>query len=137
MWWLEPQPQTPAQDEYAARLYERLGECVLLRRAEVNIGDWRPRENECHANVTQWCLNNPQYEIVRGWLYFHVEGALGRVQFLAHSAVRAPDGFLYDITPSRATQDYPFLSSNLTEEEFSAMVQGGIARLWHTPRCGA
>jgi hypothetical protein len=133
MWWLVPQPQTHAQNEYAASLYARLDECSVLRRAEVKSESWRPQANDCHANVSEWCIRYPEYEIVRGWLYFHFEGALGRVQFLAHSAVRAPDGLLYDITPSYASQDYPFLSAKLSENDFAALVQGGTTRLWHTP----
>jgi hypothetical protein len=47
--------------------------------------------------------------------------------------VRAPDGLLYDITPSRAAQDYPFLAANLGEDDYAALVQGDTTRLWHTP----
>lgn len=133
MSWLVPQPHTQEQDDYAAGLYARLTECAVLRRVEVASEGWTPQANECHANVTEWCTRYPEYEIVRGWLYFDFGGVLGRVQFLAHSAVRAPDGLLYDITPSQASQEYPFLTANLSEDDFAALVQGGTTRLWHTP----
>lgn len=42
---------------------------------------------------------------------------------VAHSAVKAPDGALYDITPTNASQDYPFIESKLSEEEYAELVE--------------
>ncbi len=104
--------------KYAEELNARLGEAVYLKRAEVKIGEWEPEYNMCHHNVSEWCLNDPSYKPVRGWLYFD---ALRR--FKSHSAVLTLDGELFDITPSRASTEYPFLSANLSEEEYSALVE--------------
>lgn len=131
MWNLDTPAQTPEQNAYAARLFSRLGEAVMLRRMDINIGDWRPVENECHANVSQVYLHSNSYLLVRGWLYFDFGGALDRVQFLAHSAIRAPNGELWDITPSQASQDYPFIAAEEPEEQFAVLVEGGVIRLWH------
>jgi hypothetical protein len=43
------------QAELAARLYERRGEAVAVRRAECEIGDdWTPQPSYCHENVDTW-----------------------------------------------------------------------------------
>jgi hypothetical protein len=131
MWKIETPEQTPEQNAYAAILYTRIGEAVMLRRKEIKFDEWRPVENECHANATQIHLQDPSYTPVRGWLFFDFGGYLDRVQFLAHSVVRAPNGELWDITPSRASQDYPFIPAQESEEEFKALVEGGTIRLWH------
>src|SRR5689334_12473115 len=110
--------QTPAHNAYAASLFARVHEAVVLGWAEVEIGDWRPGAKDCHANVTTLCAHDSAYSSVRGWLYFDFGGCLDRVQFLAHSAVRGPDGTLYDITPSQASQQYPFVAANLSEHEY-------------------
>jgi len=123
--------QTPSQNEYAASLFAHVHDAVILRWAEVEIGEWRPEASDCHANVTELCAHDPTYSPVRGWLYFDFGGYLDRVQFLAHSAVRAPDGTLYDVTPSRASQQYPFLSANLPDHEYVALITSGVTRLWH------
>jgi hypothetical protein len=79
--------QTPSQNEYAASLFAHVHDAVILRWAEVEIGEWRPEASDCHANVTELCAHDPTYSPVRGWLYFDFGGYLDRVQFLAHSAV--------------------------------------------------
>lgn len=131
MWTLNSPPQTDAQNVYAGKLFARVKQAVMLKRAEVAIGEWKPSGNECHGNVTELCAHDPSYAPVRGWLYFDFGGHLDRVQFLAHSAVRAPDGELYDITPSRASQQYPFIAAEESEAEYAALVQGGVTRVWH------
>jgi hypothetical protein len=105
--------------EYAEELKARLDEAVYLKRAEVNIEKWEPEYNKCHHNVTIWCCNNPTYKPVRGWLFF---SALNLLK--SHSAVLTPDGELCDITPSMASAEYPFLPGNLSEEEYSSLVEG-------------
>ena len=128
---IEPPLQTAAQNAYAANLYTRIGEAVMLQRVEVNLGGWRPKENECHLNASEIYHRNAAYEPVRGWLYFDFDGKLDRVQFVSHSAVRTPDGQLCDVTPSNASREYPFIPALETEEEYSALVEGGATRLWH------
>lgn len=123
--------QTEAQNQYAAKLFARLGEAVMLQRVEVNLDGWRPKENECHRNASEIHLRNPSYTPVRGWLYFDFGGLLDRVQILAHSAVRTPDGELCDVTPSHTSRFYPFIPAEESEEGFAALVEGGVAALWH------
>ena len=126
-----PIVQTDAQNAYAAALYARVNEAALLQPAVVEIGDWQPQLNDCHANVTEACAHDPSYLPVRGWLYFDFGGLIDRVQFLAHSAIRAPDGVVYDITPQQASQQYPFLAAVEPEVNYRALVESGVVRLWH------
>jgi hypothetical protein len=112
-------------------LFARVHQAAVLNWAEVSIGDWKPQLNECHGNVTELCAHDPSYTPVRGWLYFDFGGLLDCVQFLAHSAVRAPDGKLYDITPAIASQQYPFLAAEESEREYAALIQSGVTELWH------
>lgn len=118
--------------EYAASLFGRRHESANLAWADISIGDWKPMQNQCHENVTTWCTYNTGYEPIRGWLYFDFENKLDYVQFVAHSAVRAPDSMLYDITPAQASQQYPFISANLSETEYATLVEmQGIVNLRH------
>lgn len=109
-------------NEYAKTLYSRVGEAVPLKRAEIKNGDWEPQPNMCHHNVSTWCQYSIDYKPVRGWLYFDLPG-LNFIKFMAHSAVRTPEGKLFDITPSNASQDYPFVDSRLSEEEYAELVE--------------
>lgn len=117
---------------YAARLFECVNEATLLKSADVSIGDWSPVENECHGNVTSVCEHESTYTSARGWLYFDFGGSWDRVKFVAHSAIRAPDGTLYNITPSSASQQCPFILAEESEEDFAKLVEvDGIGDLWH------
>lgn len=110
---------------YGPALAARVGNARMLRRAEIEGGDWQPQPNQCHENATVWCELKEGFAPVRGWLYFDQLGLL-----VAHSAVRAPDGELYDLTPSQASAEYPFLESDLSEEDFAELVEGrGISQL--------
>jgi hypothetical protein len=87
----------------------------------------------CHHNVSMWCQHEPDFEPVRGWLYFDLPG-LNYVKFVAHSAVRTPEGELFDITPSRAFQDYLFIEGGLSEEEYAHLVETqGVGEI-HAPK---
>lgn len=122
---------------YARGLFEKRGEGVIVQLAEARIGDWQPRINDCHANVSIWALSQPGYLAVRGWLFFDYAYALPFVQFLAHSVVRTPEGALIDITPQpQALSSYPFLAAAEAEADYAALVEmppagRGIGRLWH------
>lgn len=107
--------------KYAASLFERRTEGIILKRAEIVNGDWKPQVNYCHDNVNIWCSSKSEYKPVRGWLYFDLCDELDYVQFLPHSAILTPEGELYDITPSNATQDYPFIKANLSDAEFKSV----------------
>ncbi len=118
---------------YATRLYERINEAAILTCADVGVGDWTPIKNDCHGNATTFCEHQQDHTPARGWLYFDYGGVTDRVQFLAHSAIQAPDGTLYDITPSSASQQYPFIIAEESEEEYVRLVHGkGIDSIWHS-----
>ena len=116
---------------YAARLYNRRKQAVMLKWAEVTIGDWQPRPHECHGNVTEACICDSRYSPVRGWLYFDFDGVLPTVKFVAHSVLRDIDGALYDITPAYASQQYPFIVAEEPEAEYASLVESGVTELWH------
>ena len=117
----EPMPNIDV-NQYAKGLNSRVGEAVGLKRAVIENGDWVPQPNMCHHNVSIWCEHNPEYQPVRGWLYFALPG-VSYSKFVAHSAVRTPYGELFDITPSSATQDYPFIAGDLSEDEYAQLVE--------------
>ena len=109
-------------EKYAATLYSRISEAVILKRAIIEGGDWQPEPNKCHHNVTIWCKYNPAFKPARGWLYFELNG-LNFVKFVAHSAVITSKGEIRDITPSNASRDYPFILSGLSEDEYAVLVE--------------
>ena len=109
-------------EAYGQALLRRVAEARRLRRAEIAGGDWQPQPNWCHANVSVWCEVKEGYTPVRGWLYFDLPG-LAFCSFVAHSALRAPNGELYDITPSRTSAEYPFLEGGLSEDEYAELVE--------------
>lgn len=116
-------------EAYGRRLLQRVADARTLRRAEITGGDWEPQPSRCHENVSVWCEMREGYTPVRGWLYFDLPG-LAFCRFVAHSAVRAPDGELYDITPSRASAEYPFVEGGLSEDEYADLVERrGISKL--------
>ncbi len=108
---------------YGADLYKRRGSRIILQWVDVCIGDWQPEANDCHLNVTTLCESCEEYSPVRGWLYQDLAGVMPYVSFLAHSAVKAPDGKLYEITPSAASQQYPFIIAEEGEEDYATLVE--------------
>ncbi|HSI42830.1 MAG TPA: hypothetical protein VK949_00675 [Methylotenera sp.] len=120
-------------DVYAIKLLERAGEAVVCGRILIENRDWQPQANMCHHNVTTCCELHPEFKIVRGWLYFDLPN-YSYAKFVAHSVVRAPDGELGDITPSNTFQDYPFLVSGLTEEEYAYVVEELGNQFLHAPK---
>lgn len=114
-------------DPYAhwQALMQRTAEAVTVPKRSVAIGDWQPQENQCHLNATTYCEHETDCQPVRGWLYFSAWS-----MFVAHSVVRGPDGSLFDITPWVATAHYPFLTDELSEEDFADLVEvQGYGRL--------
>ena len=110
-------------EAYAARLYERRSEGIITGVAEASNDDWTPSKNECHANVTDWCEHYLGHKPVRGWLYFDFDNLLPIVRFNAHSVIENENGELFDITPSKASQRYPFIRAEESEEEFAFLVE--------------
>jgi hypothetical protein len=110
----------------ATSLYARRAEAIVAPFTERSIGNWKPSEGQCHRNVDWWVLNNPKSKAVRGWLVFDFHktsmGLLRLVRFTAHSLIEDEDGTLHDITPSKASQRYPFIKHEGSEEEFISLV---------------
>jgi hypothetical protein len=79
--------------------------------------DWHPLPHHCHDNVRAWVSRSPQHKHVFGYLLFGPLLGVWIVQ--AHSLVQFEDGSLNDITPSGASQTYPFVRHVGTEEEFA------------------
>jgi hypothetical protein len=88
---------------------------------------------------------HPVHKSVRGWLVFDLTGnEIGRrmlslalrlpvplplCRFTAHSVVETPDGRLFDLTPSQASQRYPFLRHHEPDSELEAIVLAGVVHL--------
>ena len=108
---------------YAAQLYRRRAEGVIVRPATVQIGDWTPDEHECHGNVTTLCEVSSNHSPVRGWLYFDFGGFLAYVRFNTHSVVIDEHGELLDITPTRASERYPFIRAEEGEKEYANLIE--------------
>ena len=86
--------------------------------------DWKPTPKFCHANVDVWVLRSPEYATVRGWVVFNQSHPLipqSRFRFVAHSVIEASDGRFLDITPSLASQPYPFIRHSGSTEEFDEL----------------
>ena len=123
----------PLQDhpEYSRQLISRLNQAVIVPPARASLGQWHPAENDCHVNVTTWCMKTQGFEIVRGWLYFDMANLMPFVLFNAHSVIRNQKGELWDITPTKASNPYPFLVAEETEEEYVKFIEAGAVRLRH------
>ena len=109
-------------EQYSKNLKDRVHEAKYLNRVEVSIGDWKTEANMCHHNVTQVCVNESSYTPVRGWLVFNIKEE-NLLKFVSHSVVKTPEGIMVDITPSNVNQEYPFLPSNLNDEEYEYLLK--------------
>lgn len=78
-------------------------------------------------------LRKSQSQTVYGWLVFDFDrdswGMLPVCRFSAHTVIEDPAGRLFDITPSKASQRYPFLRHEGSDEEFEAIVADGYSNL--------
>jgi len=93
----------------ARRLYRRRREGVIVPFVAVSLEDWKPQEQDCHANVNHWVLaNDCRCSAVRGWTYI-AHSLRGCPSFVAHSVVETEDGNLIDITPTQARRRFPFI----------------------------
>ncbi len=117
--------------QYTTELRERRAQGVMVPPAQVSIGDWEPSPNQCHENVITWCYKNREFQHVRGWLYIDFSGQLPYEVFIAHSVVRDKDGALWDITPLQSFQQYPFIITVESEEEYAKFIEQGATRLVH------
>ncbi|RYG56589.1 MAG: hypothetical protein EON56_03860 [Alphaproteobacteria bacterium] len=146
-----PAPTQELRD-YGRGLYARLKEAVHVQLVDAHMpltdsdaAPWVPAAKECHDNVDIWVASHaehaggPQYEAVRGWLYFDLGGMLDCVQFAAHSVVRVlSTGQLIDITPNPTESIYPFLHANVDEAtyqryESELFASLGQSSIYHFP----
>ena len=70
--------------------------------------------------VTGLCAAHSDLEPARSWLYFDLPDE-SIAKFVIHSVFRNGNGEYLDVTPSNAGQEYPFISSNLAEEDDQVM----------------
>ncbi len=115
-------------------LYDRQQTAVVVPYELTSIKSGNPREHECHNNADRYVLENPGCKSIRGWLVFdYTMGALigwrPFFRFTAHSVVERADGRLFDPTPSKASQRYPFLRHEGPESEFEAIVAAGYTNV--------
>jgi hypothetical protein len=115
--------------ELARSLYARRHEAVTAPfEVRPMVGD-PLQAHKCHNNVDRWVAQNPGHKAVRGRMVFDWNSTSQRwwpvCQFSAHSLVEDPDGRLVDITPSKASQRYPFIPHDGPDEQFQAIVLAG------------
>jgi hypothetical protein len=117
----------------AKSLYARRPEAVVVPYEAKPMASGLPAEQDCHINAGRWVLEHPDHKVVRGWMVFDYnqisEGLHPVCRFTAHSVVETPDGRLIDLTPSRASQRYPFLRHPGSEDEFNTIVLAGHSDL--------
>jgi hypothetical protein len=110
-------------------LYARRETAVTVPYEKRELKGAPATEHGCHNNADLFVIENPDHKSVRGWLVFDLhktsEGDVRLCRFTSHSVVEAPDGTMFDITPSRASQRYPFLRHEGPEGEFEAIVLAG------------
>jgi hypothetical protein len=124
-------------ERFAQRLYDRRHEAVVVPFRQCSLSEWEPTEGQRHHNADYWALSNPTHKAVRGWLVFDFSNAwlLGLravFRFTAHSIIDDGTGTLFDLTPSQASQRYPFLRHEGLEGEFISLVEDhGIVHIDH------
>ena len=106
----------------AKSLYLRRGTGTVPERCEIRIGDWRPRPNHCHFNVSELLERSSEYRPVRGWCAASYE-ALGYMRFFSHSIVEDRNGKLMDITPNPTPWVYPFIRHLEVDGDFAEIVE--------------
>jgi hypothetical protein len=109
----------------ARRLYARRHTGVIVPYKMVDASH---PEFDCHQNAGLWARDNPGCKIVHGWMVFDHEkvslGLIPLVNFNPHSIIQTEDGGRYDVTPSQASQRYPFLDHEGDADDFVRIVQG-------------
>lgn len=87
--------------------------------------------NRCHANCEAFVLNNPEYEVVRGWLVNSGH------YFVPHSVIRnVSTGTLTDITPEPSGSKLPFVEHRGSDTDFSILRQGRDGGWLYPPLTG-
>lgn len=101
-----------------------------MRRRSLQIGDWRPKQHECHQNADYVHRHFPQLSSVRGWL-ISSENEFGQCLLDAHSAIEDA-GTLYDITlaDQNACEGIRFIRHLGTDKEFFAVARHWVQRVY-------
>jgi hypothetical protein len=110
-------------DSIEIELYKKfisslLNEAVHLPFKKILLHGKPPIANNCHHNAQEYediFLNS---ECIRGWLVIDGGITSKNIILLSHSAIRASDGQLYEITPIRSLDPRPFVESFLKDEDF-------------------
>lgn len=128
----DPRRQGEEAKSFAAQLYARRDEGVIVTPGRVTIDGWQPVERDCHDNVTRVVNADKRYTAVRGWLYFSYNDATAFVCFNAHSVIEV-NGTLVDITPQQTLDGpYPFIRDGRTDAEFFAFLERhDLSQLYH------
>lgn len=109
--------------KYAESLYARIDECQHIKRETIQLNDWQPVQNQCHANAMILETYGEGFSAVHGWLYLDYAGQTDFVRFVAHSVVKDQQGYLLDITPAAiGAAHYPFITANLSNTEYEAVL---------------
>lgn len=109
--------------KYAESLYARIGERQYIKRAMIQLDDWQPVQNQCHANAMILETYGEGFSAVHGWLYLDYAGQTDFVRFVAHSVVKNQQGDLLDFTPAATgTAHYPFITAALSNSEYEAVL---------------
>lgn len=107
--------------KYAASLYARQHEYQHVAKEIIQLDDWQPIKNQCHANAIILETYGQGYSAVHGWLCLDFDGQTNFVRFVAHSVVMNQQGQLLDVTPAfSGSANYPFITANLSNTEYEA-----------------
>ena len=115
-------------------LYARRHAGIVVPYEPCATSGWTPSEGECHLNSVRYAQENRGGKFVRGWLVydFTLGPLIGRpscYRFNAHTVLEDANGRLFDITPSRASQAYPFIRHEGPADEFEALLGAGVMYL--------
>src|SRR3979490_1529128 len=109
-------------EDLARRLYQRRRGATAVPFRACSSAAFQPAEQDCHRNVDLWCRARPEHKPVRGWLILENHPRLGVCRFVAHSVIEDERARLFDLTPSAASQRYPFLRTEMVDEEYLLML---------------
>lgn len=114
--------------ELLQRLFALRDTGTIAQWADAAAEDWKPDLNECHRNADIVAGRSPDgWTAIRGWFVNDLSlaeliGFRSHIAFIAHSVVADQEGKLFDITPSRASKQYPFIRHPGTNAEFEDLI---------------
>lgn len=119
-----------SEQAYFQSLWQRRAEARNIVRREVTFADGSaPLANACHANAERWVAENPDFEVVRGWLIESDDGHF--IRLAAHALVRNSKT-LIEITPLGAAQP-PFLEHLGADSAFLRLLPRFNSVTWPPP----